>query len=291
MSLNKSSIFLIGCMLTVCIINAAPTRINLSQALQQHMVTVTAEATGNSYMQQGLKLTVKNTGSLNFILVVNQGVSFNATDDKVQPLILAGEETVPLQPLKEATVNVQTFCGNSNTAAPAKGQVYEYSGMASDEIVKLLGYLKQNRLYNELGQQAVWVFTNDHNLNSVYDGNNEFASKKLQDFLTTLTGKPRPEYYVKTVMSTTAGQAVHDPKILKIYATFEEKLETAKKLTLGVYNEQGTMIQPVFENRNFGPAGHRFKVEFEAKNIPIGKYYIRLKEADGILRETAVEVN
>ncbi len=290
MSLNKSSIFLIGCMLTVCIINAAPTRINLLQALQQHMVTVTAEATGNSYMQQGLKLTVKNTGSLNFILVVNQGVSFNATDDKVQPLILAGEETVPLQPLKEATVNVQTFCGNSNAAAPAKGQAYEYSGMASGEIVKLLGYLKQNRLYNELGQQAVWVFTNDHNLNSVYDGNNEFASKKLRDFLITLTGKPRPEYYVKSVVSTIAGQAVHDPKTLKIYATFEEKLETAKKLTLGVYNEQGTMIQPVFENRNFGPAGHRFKVEFEAKNVPTGKYYIRLKEADAILRETMVDV-
>lgn len=70
-------------MLTTCIAGAAPTRINLSQALQQHMVTVTAEATGNSYMQQGLKLTVKNTGSLNFILVVNQGVTFKATDDKV----------------------------------------------------------------------------------------------------------------------------------------------------------------------------------------------------------------
>jgi len=291
MKIKRISAFCATALLSVYVANAAPpTRMNLSQAIQQHIVTVTAEATGNSYMQQGLKLTVKNTGSLNFILVVNQGVTFNATDDKVQPLILAGEETVPLQPLKEVTVNVQTFCGNSNAAAPGKGQAYQYSGLAGDELIKLLAYLKQNRLYNELGQQAVWMFTNDHNLNSVYDGNNEFVSKKLQDFLITLTGKPKPEYYVKSSVNTVAGQAVHDPKTLKIYAHFEEKLEAAKKLTLGVYNEQGAMVQPVFENRNFGPAGHRFKVEFEAKNVPEGKYYIRLKEGDVILRETIVEV-
>lgn len=277
-------------MLTTCIASAAPTRINLSQALQQHMVTVTAAATGNSYMQQGLKLIIKNTGSLNFILVINQGLTFKATDDKVQPLILAGEEIVPVQPLKEASITVQTFCANSNAMAPTNGQTYQYSGVAEENLIKLLAFLKQNRMFNELGQQAVWVFTNDHNLNSVYDGSNEFASKKLQDFLVTLTGKSRPEYYTKTGVNTVAGQTVHNPKTLKIYATFEEKLEAAKKLTLGVYNEQGTMIQPVFENRNFGPAGHRFKVEFEAKNAPAGKYYIRLKEGDAVLRETVVEV-
>lgn len=286
----KIAFVFISALLYTCSAVALPTRMNLSQALQNHVVTVTAEATGNSYMQQGLKLTVKNTGSLNFILVVNQGVTFKATDDKVQPLILAGEETVPLQPLKEASLVVQTFCANSNAMAPAKGQAYRYSGMADDNVVKLLVFLKQNRMFNELGQQAVWMFTNGHNLNSVYDGSNEFASKKLQDFLITLTGQSRPEYYVKTGVNAIAGQAVHNPKTLKIYATFEERLEAAKKLTLGVYNEQGAMVQPVFENRNFGPAGHRFKVEFEAKNVPAGKYYIRLKEGDAVLRETMVEV-
>ena len=102
-------------------IHAGPTRIPLSQAIMQHIVTVSAEATGSSYMQQGLKLTVKNTGSLNFILVMNQGATFKPKDVEAQPLILAGEEIVPMQPLKEATINVQTFCANSNAAAPQKG--------------------------------------------------------------------------------------------------------------------------------------------------------------------------
>lgn len=269
---------------------AGPTRIPLSQAIQQHIVTVSAEATGNSYMQQGLKLTVKNTGSLNFILVMNQGVTFAPVDVTAQPLLLAGEEILPMQPLKEATINVQTFCANSNAAAPQKGMKYTYTGIAEEKLVKLLAFLKQNRMYNELGQNAVWYFTNGHSLNTVYDAGNEFASKKLLDFIITLTGEQRPEYFVQTSATTTAGQPVYNPKALKIFATFEEELAAPKKLTLGIYNEQGEMVQPVFENRHFAARGHRFKVEFEAKGVPTGKYYIRLKEDETTLRETMVEV-
>lgn len=269
---------------------AGPTRIPLSQAIQQHIVTVSAEATGNSYMQQGLKLTVKNTGSLNFILVMNQGVIFTPAEENVQPLILAGEEIMPMQPLKEATINVQTFCANSSASAPQKGMKYSYDKVAEDNLVKLLAFLKQNRMFNELGQNAVWHFTNGHSLNTVYEVNNEFTSKKVLDFITALTGAQMPEYYVKTSPRTVAGQLVYNPKVLKIFATFEHELQAPKKLSLGIYNEQGEMIQPVFENRNFGATGHRFKVEFEAENVSAGKYYIRLKEGENTLNEKMVEV-
>lgn len=269
---------------------AGPTRIPLSQAIQQHIVTVSAEATGNSYMQQGLKLTVKNTGSLNFILVMNQGVIFTPAEENVQPLILAGEEIMPMQPLKEATINVQTFCANSSASAPQKGMKYSYDKVAEDNLVKLLAFLKQNRMFNELGQNAVWHFTNGHSLNTVYEVNNEFTSKKVLDFITALTGAQMPEYYVKTSPRTVAGQPVYNPKVLKIFATFEHELQAPKKLSLGIYNEQGEMIQPVFENRNFGATGHRFKVEFEAENVSAGKYYIRLKEGENTLNEKMVEV-
>lgn len=289
--MKKIFLLVVTGMIQFLTVQAAPTRMTLSQALQQHIVTVSAEATGNSYMQQGLKITVKNTGSLNFILVMNPGATFKATDVSAQPLILAGEEVLPMQPLKEASISVQTFCANSNASAPQKGMQYNYTRVAEDNLVKLLGYLKQNRLFNELGQNAVWYFTNGHTLNTVYDGNNEFASKKLISFITNLTGEATPEYFVKTSAGTVAGQPVYNPKTLKIYANFEEKLDAPKKLTLAIYNEQGEVVQSVYENRNFGATGHRFKVEFEAKNAPAGKYYIRLKESETTLRETMVEVN
>ena len=61
-------------------------------------------------------------------------------------------------------------------------------------------------------------------------------------------------------------------------------------MTLAVYNASGEVVQPVFENRNFGATGHRFKVEFEAKGVAPGKYYIRLSEGETVMQETEVEV-
>ena len=145
-------------------------------------------------------------------------------------------------------------------------------------------------MYSDLGQSAVWMFTNGHSFSTVYDASNEFVSKKLQDYIITLTGKQLPDYYVQSSTSSVSGQPVYNPKVLKIYASFEEKLSEPKKLTLAVYNASGEVVQPVFENRNFGATGHRFKVEFEAKGVAPGKYYIRLSEGEMVMQETEVEV-
>ncbi|MCB0698024.1 MAG: hypothetical protein KDC07_11700 [Chitinophagaceae bacterium] len=267
-----------------------PTIINLSKAIEQHIVTVNAETTGSSYNQQALKLTIKNTGSLTFNLVMNPGVIFRPDSAGYQPLILAGEEKMYMTPLKENTITVQTFCADSRMSAPAKGISYTYQGMGNDTLVKALYFIKQNRIYNILGQSAVWMFTNGHSLNQVYDPANEFVSKKLMDYLINITGRTEPQYYVQTTVNNAVGEVVYDPKTLKIFAKFEEQLDAPKKLTLGIYNENGEMIQSVFEDRTYGKAGHRFRVEFEAIGVDPGKYYIRLKEGDAVLRETMVEV-
>lgn len=266
------------------------TIVDLSKAIKQHMITITATATGDEYNEHALKLKVKNTGSLVFNLVMNDGVIFAPDSTGYQPLILVGGEKVYMTALKETEISVQTFCANSDRLAPVKGLNYTFSKVANDTLVKILGYIRTNRWYNDMGQSAVWVFTNNHKLNTVYDYGNDFTSKKLLDFITKTTGMKMPEYFVQSEIDDTPGEEVYHPKTLKIFAKYELELDKPKTLTLGIYNEQGATIQSVFENRRYGKAGHRFRVEFEAKDVPAGKYYIRLKEGDEVLRETAVEV-
>lgn len=279
-----------GVLVVADVYAAPPTLLSLSKAIQQHIVTVEAEATGSSYNKQALKLTIENTGSLTYNLIMDPGVIFTSDSAGFQPLILAGEEKLFMTPLKKTTITIQTFCADSRALAPLKGIKYTYSKIAGDTLVKVIDFINKNRMFNDLGQSAVWVFTNGHSLNSVYDGGNDFMSKKLLDYIVNLTHMPMPEYFVQSTVNTTAGEEVYSPKTLKIFAKFEEELESPKKLTLGIFNAQDEMIQPVFENRNYGKAGHRFRVEFEAKGVPAGKYYIRLKEGEAILRETMVEV-
>ena len=50
------------------------------------------------------------------------------------------------------------------------------------------------------------------------------------------------------------------------------------------------MIKKVFEQQEFGKSGHRFGVEFESKDVPAGKYYIRLTAQNTVLKEKMVLV-
>ncbi len=91
-------------------------------------------------------------------------------------------------------------------------------------------------------------------------------------------------------MTQVPNQPAYVPKVLKIYAEFEIILDAPKTMTLGIFDSVGNMAQPVFENQEFPKRGHRFNVEFEATDVPAGKYYIRLKEGGKILQEKMVKV-
>lgn len=269
---------------------APPTQLSLSQAIEQHIVSVEAIATGQSYQKQALKLKIKNTGSLRYNLMINAGVIFKPDSAGYQPLILVGGERLYMDKLAETEVRVQTFCANSSLKAPLKDITYSYWKDAGDTLTKVLAFMQKNRMYGDLGQSAVWVFTNDHDLEEVYDGNNDFMSKKLLEYIVQVTGWEKPEYFVQPTIVEEPGEAVYVPKTLKIFAKFEQILEEPKTLTLGIFNHEGEMIESVFENRRYGKAGHRFRVEFEAEGVEAGKYYIRLKSGDEVIKETMVEV-
>lgn len=146
-------------------------------------------------------------------------------------------------------------------------------------------------LFDYLGQQAVWAITNNHELSNVYDPARDVVSKQLIELISTITGKAKPAYYTLVPDEQNPGSPAYNPKVLKILAQFEARLDAPKTLTLGVFDAAGIMVQPVFENQNFPARGHRFEVEFEAENVAAGNYFIRLKEGDAILQEKMVKVD
>jgi hypothetical protein len=269
---------------------AQPLLVDLSHAIKTSLVNVTATTTGKIFRGKGLKINISNKSGRALRVKMNNGVIFKPDSSGVQPLVLAGEEMLIIEPFKQGSIEAQTFCANSNASAPSLNLGYSFSHVGSDTLINLLLYLKKNNMLDELGQSAVWVLTNNHSLNNVYDPYRDNMSKKLIEYLSTVTGLPKPDYYTTTTMSQNPGAPVYIPKVLKIYAEFEQTLASPQKITLGVFNEEGTMIQPVFVDRNFGKATHRHRVEFEASGVRPGNYYIRLKSGDEVLQEKKVVV-
>jgi len=266
-------------------------RMNLSDAIRMNIVK--AEGLGKGgYTGQALKLHLTNNSGNPLLLTVDPAVIFRPADTSQQDLVLAGSEKISIPAFKDATADVQTFCAKSYARPPQAAQSFSFLKKGNDTLVQLLTFMRQNNLLSatSLAQAAVWVITNQHALSGVYDASLPRQSQQLVAFLSELTGQPTPDVFHIYEQRTAPDAPVFNPKVLTILASFEEQLEAPKKLTLGVYNASGSMIQPVFEDRLFGKGGHRFQVSFEAKGVQPGPYFIRLKAGDTLLQEKQVMV-
>lgn len=265
-------------------------RLSLSDAIRMNVVKAEGVAKGG-YTGQALKLKLTNNTGNPLLITVDPAVVFRPADTTQQDLVLAGNEKISIAPFKEAAADVQTFCAKSHASSPLKNEPFSFLKKGSDTLEKVLLYLRQNNLLNSsLAQAAVWVITNDHGLDGVYAIGLERQSQQLVGFLSSLTGKAFPSVFRIYEHRNTPDVPVFNPKALSIIASFEEKLDAPKKLTLGVYDGNGALIQPVFEDRTFGKGGHRFKVDFEAEDVAPGAYFIRLKEGETVMQEKRVVV-
>jgi hypothetical protein len=263
---------------------------NLSDAVKDKSITLKAVNFAGRYQGKTTKLMITNNTKSVLQITVDLGVILKPEDSAYQPMVLAGQEMLAVLPKTTGEVEVQTFCGNAPRHCPAQDLSYTFSHTGSDKLIKVLSFIKSNSLFDYLGQSAVWAITNNNDISDAYDPSRVALSKQLIELLISVTGQSRPQYYTLRSDEQVAGAPAFIPKVLKIVAEFEIRLDAPKTLTLGIFDEQGNMAQEVFQDKEFGKMGHRFGVEFEAENVPPGKYYIRLKEGNTVLQEKMVKV-
>jgi len=263
---------------------------NLSDAINDKSVRMSAVNVEGRFKGKTTNLTIANNTKNDLDVKVNLGIFLKPDDSNCQPMLLAGGEQLTIKAGATREITVMTFCGNAPKNCPEKNLRYSFSHVGNDDLIKVLEYIKANSLYDFLGQSAVWAMTNGHELSDLYDDSRQATAQALVDYIIKLTGRKRPDYYAVQQTTEAPGQPAYVPKPLKIIAKFEIGLDAPKTLTLGVFNDKGEMIQKVFENKEFGARGHRFEVEFEAADVPSGKYYIRIKEYDNVLQEKMVDV-
>lgn len=285
-------LFAILLFLSALPLKAAVGIISLNEAIKTKMVKFSAANTTGAY--QGKTTTVVLVNNSRDILKVKIDVGTVLTPDSsaYQPMILAGEELMVIQPSGTANLIVQTFCGNSPKSCPSIGHGFKYSGIGSDTLVTIMKFVKANNLFDDLGQYAVWAVTNNASLSNIYDNQRPQLANQLMDIICKATGRKKPDYYtINAPALQVPDMPAYVPKPLKIIANFRIITKETKRLTLGVYNDAGNTVQSVFEDREFPATGHEFGVEFEAADVPAGFYYIRLKEGDLVLEEKRVKVD
>ena len=271
--------------------HAALDRISLKQGIQSGLLKVSANANGNGYHNKSLHMAITNTGTKAIQVQIDPALIFRPDDTSYQDFVLAGTDLIVLRAKATVELESQVFCGKSYASAPSRNLNFTFLKAGDDIMVKVMGFINQYKLYDGLGQDAIWALTNRRELHGVWDGNRPEISKKLIDYMASVTGWAVPDYYKEYALNPRGNGPVAAPKALKMLANFDWKLTEPKTLTLGIYDKEGKMLQPVVENQEFGKGGHRVRVEFEAEDVPAGMYYIRLMDNVTVMKELAVKVD
>lgn len=264
--------------------------ITLMDAMKENLVTVTSISSGESYNANGLNLKIVNNGKKTLNITIDPALIFVPADTSYQDLVVAGDVKTIIAPAGMKSITLQTYCGKSYAHGPAKALVYHFNRQADSSMIKTLAFTKKRSIDAEITQKAVWVLTNHHSLNDIYDPSNDIASRELVQFMSRLLSLPVPDYFNYYVLNKTPEEPVVPKKALRIYALFKWEMKEADKLSLGVYDGKGNVTQKIFDDQSFKAGGYELNAKFESSNEPAGTYYIRLSSSKGTLRETKVIV-
>lgn len=278
-------ILCIGLLLVLPLAGNALVKKGLKQALSEGLINLEAMSNGNSYMGVPLRIRIKNKTKEPLRIAVEPALIFRPSDTSYQDLIASGNEVLVLASGATGELSLAAFCGKAHASAPDNGLDFRYVGQADSTMQQLLRYIERNKLHDILGQQAVWALTDFHGLEMIYDTKRPTESRALIAFVQKLVGGATPTFYKIYAVDTTAGQPAFVNRILKIATHLEWKLATNAVLDLAIFNEEGAVIQSVFANNEMKKGGYKIQVEFEGEHAPKGKYYLRLKEGEQVLKE------
>jgi hypothetical protein len=260
-------------------------------AMQRGLVTVSASATGQVYYGKALRVHVVNTTKDRLQLSIDPALIFKPEDDSYQYLVLPAEETLTLAPGGNTDLDVQTFCGKLHARGPRAGLSYTFYKQGDSTLIKVTQHIRRNRLYDHLGQEAIWAITDNTDLEGIIDPERPKQSADLLALLVKLTGRPVPPYFRLYKLETEAGQPVFRKRVLKVIANLEWKLAAPANITLGVYNSAGTLIQSILDKEKMVKGGYKMMVQFEAENAPPGNYYLRLFNGSQLLQEKTITLD
>jgi hypothetical protein len=267
------------CMMLPAGLLANVQQVKLKSAMASKMVSVTAIGNGGA-MGKKLHLDLVNNLSVPLEVVVDPGLIFRPVDSSYQNLVAVGEEKVTIEPGAGASLDLQTFCGKSYARSPFMNLNYNFWKQGDSVMIKALGFIREHKLYSTVGQCAVWSLTNNHSLAGIYDQTE--ISKKFAGYMSVLTGRKLPPYYVTNKITDVPGTVAYNPAVDKYYVDFEWKPLSARNMHVYVLKEDGTLL---WEHKKdiISHEGHKAIVELDPGKLARGKYVVELSDDDNFV--------
>ncbi|HFA48090.1 MAG TPA: hypothetical protein ENJ95_03620 [Bacteroidetes bacterium] len=259
--------------------------IDLNEAAQKGLVAFSVSGSGG-HSGECIKVKLENTSRKKLEIRIPAGQIFEPGDSSLQNLMVTKEEIFLVEKGKTRIGRLYGLCVEATDGSPGEHSVFGLGKMAAGNLLKLAQHLSENNLHkNPYAQFAVWSVSDNERLEEIGD-------PKLTKFVADLLGKPMPEYHIKNRQPRDRllpGQPANYREAFAMNGLFYYTLENEKIVNFELYNEEGELLHAFFENRRQKRGYHKFRFEFEIRNLPKGKYFAKLTSGGEVIKELGVE--
>ncbi len=259
--------------------------VSLEEAVKKGFVNLIIKSKGG-YLGEVIEMKVKNNSNRSLDFRLETGRKLDSKNNNEQDILVTKPEEFSLCSNQTKTIKVTGMCCQAHNLCPHENADYSIGRMADSNLIKLATFIDKNKYYaNFSAQQAVWVVSDNNSLGSITDGNRTVV-ETLRRYVSKLTGKTIPPYeisYVRNSEREVQGSAK------TIDGTFDYTLPVNAHVTIGIYDENGVLVQTLFQNIEHQRGNYKLYFKFRTLNLPSGVYYAKMKMNGSVGKEMKIE--
>ena len=268
-------------MMLISLFALADKTMSVEEAIKKKLVNASIKGKGG-YTGDVIRLKLKNLLNRSVLLEVEAGRRLDSQNTGEQDILINKPVFLTLMPNESKSFILSGMCCQAHNASPDSGSVFSIGKMADTNLVKLAQFIDLNKWYsNHIAQSGVWIVSDNNPMEDI--GGEDAISKKLQSFISKLTGKAIPKYKVEYTRQQDGG-AVYSGVPANIKGIFDHEIYTNGLVTFGIYDADGHVVQMFFTDIPRDKGKYSFNYEFNTSNLPKGNYFARFR-FDGQLRK------
>lgn len=258
----------------------ANTCMSVEEAAKKGLIKLSIKSKGG-YTGSVIEMKILNNTEQNLGLKLEAGRRLDSKNDSYQDILVTQAQEIFVSAKQQKNFNVNGMCCQAHNSAPITGAFYKVGVMGDSNLVKLAKFIDKNKYYtNFTAQEAVWVVSNDNSLGSISQGKKEDVNN-LRDYVSKITGKIIPPYEIS--YGNGSGTDLLG-RVVKIEGIFDYQLLQNGHATIGIYNDEGRIVQLLFENLSHEKGDYKLYYTFNTRNLPEGTYYAILR-MDGTMQK------
>jgi hypothetical protein len=144
--------------------------ISIEQAVKDKIVKAEFKGIGG-YQGECIELNIKSLIQKDTLIRIEPGRHLVCEDSTLQDILIIKEIQLFLAAGETRLVNIFGFCCKAHNGAPQVGTAFEVGFMEDSTFIYLAEFLSKSGLPLGVMQNAVWVLSNNHSINSISNDN------------------------------------------------------------------------------------------------------------------------